>query len=168
MQSVYSAAPANWALSWRVLFLCWDAVGIFCCPNRLGPHLESPTPMQRCSRCIQQPLATGPTVCESYSSAEMQSVYSAAPTGWALSLGVLFFCRDAVSIFCSPKQLGPQFGSLIPLQTCSQCILQLQPTGPYLFNAIKYQIILERITPLKENIYKNVGLISTSFLLIIF
>ena len=107
MQSVYSAAPTDWALVGSgltplqrcsrcilqpqptgpslevVLLLCRDAVGVFCSPNRLGPRWKW-----------------------SYSFAEMQSVYSTAPTDWAL--------------------VG---SGLTPLQRCSRCILQPQPAG---------------------------------------
>ena len=86
---------------------------------------------------------------ESYPSAKIQSMYSAAPLVW----GVLFFYRYAVSVFCNPSQLShsleasyssaemksvysaapadwtPRWGNLTPLQRCSRCIKQLQPTG---------------------------------------
>ena len=113
-----------------VLLLCKDAVDIFCSPYRLGYSLgesnpfgkmqsmystaqtdwvsrwESINPLQRCSRCILQPLQTGSlvgrvlplwkdavSVCyspswmgyslgESYSFAKMRSIYSTAPTDW--------------------------------------------------------------------------------------
>ena len=42
----------------------------------------------------------------SYPSVEIQSVYSTAPSDWALDEGVLPLCRDAVSIFYSPYRLG--------------------------------------------------------------
>ena len=46
MQSVYSTASADWAIigGAGVLTLCWDVVGIFYSPNRLGgvESLESP------------------------------------------------------------------------------------------------------------------------------
>ena len=107
MQSVYSTAPTNWADSW---------VGC--------------TPLQRCSQCILQPQPTGLIL------------------GWVVPP-----CRDAVSVFYSPNQLGWFLGGLYPpaemqsvystaptnwadswvgctpLQRCSQCILQPQPTG---------------------------------------
>ena len=107
MQSMYSTAPSDWTL-------CWGSL----------------TPLQRCSQCILQPQATGLFVggvlplCrdavnvfyspkrldsllgESYPSAEMQSMYSTAPSDWTLC-----------------------WGSLTPLQRCSQCILQPQATG---------------------------------------
>ena len=91
----------------------------------------SVTHLQRCSQCILQLQSTGPLVrgvlplCRdavsvfynsnrldhlygvSYPSAEMQSVYSTTPIDWTT---------------CT--------GSLTPLQRCSQCILQLQSTGP--------------------------------------
>ena len=108
MQSVYSTAPADWATGWGSL-----------------------TPLQRCSRCIQQPRLIGPLAggvlppCrdavgvfnspgwlghspgESYPPAEMQSVYSTAPADWATRLG-----------------------SLTPLQRCSRCIQQPRLIGP--------------------------------------
>ena len=45
---------------------------------------EGLTPLQRCSQCILQPQLTKPqdTLGGSYPSAEMQSVYSAAPTNF--------------------------------------------------------------------------------------
>ena len=106
-QLVYSAAPANWATHWRsltplqwsswcilqpqpigplidgVLLLCREAVGVFCSPSQLGHSLK-----------------------ESYSSAEKQLVYSAAPANWAT-----------------------HWRSLTPLQRSSWCILQPQLTG---------------------------------------
>ena len=96
MQSVYSAASTDWAIQdsrlgsltplricsrcilqpqptgpsrtlvGGVLLLCRYAVGVFCCPNRLG--------------------YPGLSLGESYSSADMQSVYSAAPVDWAIKL----------------------------------------------------------------------------------
>ena len=48
---------------------------------------------------------------ESYSSAELQLVYSTAPANWVtrrLVGGVLPLCRDAVSLFYSPSQLDHQ------------------------------------------------------------
>ena len=145
MQSVYSTALANWAtrhLHGGVLPFCRDAVSVFYSPSQLGHKTlawRSLTLLQRCSQCILQPQPTGPQdTCmeESYPSAEMQSVYSTAPANWAtrhLHGGVLPFCRDAVSVFYSPSQLGHKtlaWGSLTLLQRCSQCILQPQPTGP--------------------------------------
>ena len=65
----------------------------------------------------------------------MQSVYSATQADWATGAlvgGVLPLCRDAVSVFCNPSRLGyrsTRWGSLTPLQRCSQCILQPKPTG---------------------------------------
>ena len=87
MQSMYSIAPVDWA----------------------NTRWESLIPRQRCSRCILEPLSTGPTLVgrvlslgrdavdvfyspcrlgqhslgESYPSAEMQSVYFRAPVDWA-------------------------------------------------------------------------------------
>ena len=64
----------------------------------------------------------------------MQSVYFTAPSNRNIGHlweGVLPLCRDAVSIFSSPSQLRHRTlvgGSLTPLQRCSQCILQSQPT----------------------------------------
>ena len=133
---MYSTSPANWTL-----------IG--------GDGL---TPLQRCSRCIQHPQPIGLSLvgmvlflCRdvvglfnspsqlnshwwgwSYSSAEMQSVYSTAPANWTLIGGdgliplqrcsrciqhpqpielslvgmVLFLCRDAVGIFNIPSQLN--------------------------------------------------------------
>ena len=53
--------------------------------------------------------ATGHLLGRVFPSAEMQSVYSAAPADWATGhlLGrVLPLCRDAVGVFCSPGRLG--------------------------------------------------------------
>ena len=118
MQSVYSTAPADWVIKTLlggVLLLCRDAVGVFCILSRLG-HQDtswgSLTPLQRCSRCILQPQPTGSSrhfLGESYSSAEMQSVYSTAPADWVIKTllgGVLLLCRDAVGVFCILSRLG--------------------------------------------------------------
>ena len=117
------------------------------------------TPLQRCSLCIIQPQPTGLRwFCvisrtligwRFYPSAEMQSVYYTAPANWAQMvlchiqdthwMEVLPLCRDAVCVLYSPTQLGsdgfvsyPEHslgGGFTPLQRCSQCILQPQPTG---------------------------------------
>ena len=66
----------------------------------------------RCSWYLLQPQPTRPpgyTLMESFSSAEMQSVYSAAPTDWTTSTligGDLPFSRDAVGVFYNPSWLG--------------------------------------------------------------
>ena len=70
----------------EVLPLCRDAVGVFYSPSQLGHSLEESNP-----------------------SAEMQSMYSIAPTDWAI-----------------------HWKSFTPLQRCSRCILQPQPTGPFI------------------------------------
>ena len=166
-------------------------------------HCGSLTPLQRCSRCILQPQATGSVISgnssweshpsadmqpmystapadrashisghsswESYPSAEMQPMYSTAPADRAshirtLIVGVLPLCRDAADVFYSPSRPGQSYpgqslwesyasaemqpmystapadrashiqdthrGILTPLQRCSRCILQTQPTGP--------------------------------------
>ena len=128
MQSVYSAAPADWALVGRVLPFCRDAVGVFCSPSRLSSRWAGLTLLQRCSRCILQPQPTELSLGGSYPSAEMQSVYSAAPADWALVGRVLPFCRDAVGVFRSPSRLSSRWAGLTLLQRCSRCILQPQPT----------------------------------------
>ena len=108
IQSVYSTASANWATRWGHLI-----------------------PLLRCSWCILQPQPTGPLVGS-----------------------VLPICWDAVGVFYSPSQLGhllgasypfaemqfvystasanwaTRWGSLTPLQRCSQYILQPQLTRP--------------------------------------
>ena len=55
MQSVYFAASVNWAHVGGILPLWRDAVGGFYNPSWLRPCWESPTPLQRCSRCVLQP-----------------------------------------------------------------------------------------------------------------
>ena len=118
MQSVYSTALANWTtrrLVGGALPLCRDAVSLFYSPCQLD-HQEtcggSLTSLQRCSQSILQPQPIGPPEDlwgESYLSAEMQSVYSTAPANWAtrrLVGRVLPLCKDAVSLFYHPSQLG--------------------------------------------------------------
>ena len=138
-----------------VLALWRDAVDVFCSPYQLGhllgesyPSAEmqsaysaalddwttrwgSLTYLQRCSRCILQPLTTRPLV------------------GDPLPL-----CKDAVGVFCSPWRLGhslgipylsakmqsvysaalddwaTRWGSLTSLQRRSRCILQPLTTRP--------------------------------------
>ena len=114
MQTVYSTAPTDWANlrlfsvvypghSLGVLPLCRDAVGVFYCSGRLGLRLFS---------VISRTLIGG-----FIHSAEMQTVYSTAPTDWANlrlfsvvypghSLGVLPLCRDAVGVFYFSGRLG--------------------------------------------------------------
>ena len=157
---MYSTAPANWTLIGgdgliplqrcsrfiqqpqpieltlvgMVLFLCRDAVGIFNSPSQLDSHWWG----------------------WSYSSAEMQSVYSTSPANWTLIGGDgLFLCRDVVGVFNSPSQLNSHWwgwsyssaemqsvystapanwtliggDGLIPLQRCSRCIQHPQPIG---------------------------------------
>ena len=133
-----------------------------------GTCWESFTLRQRCKRCILQSQPTGlpgHSLGESYPSAEMQSVYSAARAEWAtghllgefypstemqtvysavtadwatrtLVGGVLPFCRDAVSVFCSHIRLGhpdTRWGSLTLLQRCSHCILKSQMTEQHYY-----------------------------------
>ena len=138
-----------------VLSVCRDIVGVFCSLSRLGHSLRASNPsaemssvysaasadwatrwgrltrLQRYRRCILQPQPTRPLVEE-----------------------VLPVCRDVVGVFYSPSRLGhslresypsaeissvyhtasadwaTRWGSLTPLQRCSRCILQPQPTGP--------------------------------------
>ena len=125
-------SSADWATHWRSLTLSRDAVGVFYSLSRLDHRTfeDGLTPLQRSSRCILHPQPTGPLFgrvlpfCReavdvfldpsqlslwlwwSYSSVEMQSVYSTAPADWAT-----------------------RWRSLTFLQRCSRCILQLQPTG---------------------------------------
>ena len=145
MQLVYSTAPANLTtrtLVEEVLLLSRDAVGIFYSLSQLD-HQDtcrgSLTPQQRRSWYILQPQPTWPPghlLRESYSSAEMQLVYSTASaslTTRTLVEGVLLLSRDAVGIFFSPSQLDHEdtcWGSLTPQQKCSLYILQPQPTWP--------------------------------------
>ena len=109
MQLVYSTAPADWATRWGNLTrptLCRDAVGVFYSPSRLGHSLGESYPLQRCSWCILQPQPTGPLVggiLPAPHSAEMQLVYSTAPTDWATRWGSLTPCRDAVGVFYNPS-----------------------------------------------------------------
>ena len=118
-----------------VLSLCRDAVGVFLSPNQLGnTRYGTLIPLQRCSRSILKSQPTGShSLWDSYPSVEMQSVYSSVPTNWVtLAIGDLSLCRDAVGVFLSPNQLGhTRYGSLIPLQRCSRCILKSQPTGSH-------------------------------------
>ena len=77
----------------------------------------------------------GHSLEESYPSAEMQSVYSTAPTNKATHYVCVWeavtLCRDAVGVFCSPSRLSHLLrGGLTPVQRCSQRILQAQPTWP--------------------------------------
>ena len=136
MQSMYSTAPADWStlVAW-VLHLWRDAVGVFYSSSRLVyTRCRSLTPLKRCSQCILQLQPIGPhSLRESYTSEEMQSMYSTAPADWStLVAGVLHLCRDAVNVFYSSSRLvHTRCGSLTPLQRCSQCILQLQPIGPH-------------------------------------
>ena len=99
MQSVYSTAQADWTHVGEFLLLCRDAVDVFYSPSRLDPRWGSLTPLQRCSRCILQPKPTGPTLGNSYSSAEMQSMYFTAQADWTHVGGVLPLCKDAVGVF---------------------------------------------------------------------
>ena len=86
----------------KVLPLCKDAVSVFYSPSRLSPdgliscqntRWKCLTLLQRCSRCILKPQATGPwwfnimsehSLEKSYPSIEMQTVYSKARADWAL------------------------------------------------------------------------------------
>ena len=140
MHTVYYAALANWetrTFVGRVLPLYGDAVGVFCSSSSLG-HLDtrwgSLATLKRCNRCILQPQPTrqpGHSLGESYHSAEMQSVYSIAPTEWATMIlvgTVLPLCRDTVGVFSCSGRLSNQdtrWGSLTPLQRCSRYVLQL-------------------------------------------
>ena len=91
MLSVYFAAPADWTnrtFVGGILLFCRDAVSVFGSPSRLDQQdirWGNLSRLQRCSQCILQPQPTEPTGHsrgESYSSAEMQSVYFAAPADW--------------------------------------------------------------------------------------
>ena len=87
--SITGSSPLDYLVSYPLvegLPLCREKVGVFNSPNRLGHSLER----------------------ESYPWAEMQSMYSTAPTDWATRWR----------------------GSLTLGQRCSRCILQPQPTGP--------------------------------------
>ena len=145
IQSVYSSAPAYWAtghlLRESLLSICRNAV-YSTAPVDWTTRCGSLTPPQRCSRCILQPQLTRPLIAgdlplcrdavgvsyspswldhslsESYPSAEMQSVYSTAATDWTT-----------------------HWGSLTPVQRCSRCILQSQPTGP----------LVEGVLPLRRD-----------------
>ena len=148
MQSVYSAALADWATGHSLVgggsYLSAEMQSVFSAPladQAIGHFLgKGLTPLQRCSQCILQPKPTGP-----------QDIL------WGR---VLPLCRDVVGVFCSPSRLGHRTffgggsylsaemssvfsapladqarghflgGGLTPLQRCSQCILQPQPTGP--------------------------------------
>ena len=111
VQSVYSKTPGGWAtghLLGGLLPICRGAVGVFCSPSRLGHWTlvgRALSPLLRCSGCILQSQPVGPldTCWEgSYPFAEVQSVYSAVPAGWAtwhLLGGLLPHCRGAVGVF---------------------------------------------------------------------
>ena len=100
--------------------------------NGQDPRWKSLTPLQRCSWCILQFQPTGPSLEESYPFAKMQLMYSTVPADRTLVGRVLPLCRDAVDVFYSPSRQDPRWRSLTPLQRCSWCILQSQPTGPSL------------------------------------
>ena len=97
MQSVYSTAPADWAshirtlVSGGVLTLSKDAVGLFYSPNRLGQSYQdtcfrwSLTPLVYSTAPNDGPVILGHSFPVGfYPSVKMQSVYSTAPTDWAL------------------------------------------------------------------------------------
>ena len=131
-----------------IVFCCLSQLGqdllesrhqIVLCQNQ-DTHQGSLTLLQKCSHCILLPQPTGPrftgvstldcfvskpghSLGEPYSSAEMQSLYSAALADWAkiywsldirlfcvktrtLIRGALLFCRNAVIVFCCLSQLG--------------------------------------------------------------
>ena len=66
----------------------------------------------------------------------MHMVYSTAPTDRAtrtLVMKVSPLCRDAVGVLYSPNRQGHQdtrYEGVTPLQGCSWCVVQPQPTGP--------------------------------------
>ena len=105
----------------EVLTLFRDIVGVFCSPSRLGSRWGSPTPLQRCNHSVLQPQPTGPSLMESYPSAEMHSVYSTAPTDWVFVGGVLPVCRDVAGVFCRPSRSGLRWGIPTRLQRCNRC-----------------------------------------------
>ena len=91
MQSVHSAVPAAWINLLGESYPSFkDAVGVCCSPNRLSQLVEGVLSLlQRISQCILQPQPTGPTRWrESYPSAEIQSVYSAAPSDRVCATGL--------------------------------------------------------------------------------
>ena len=102
---------------WRdVLPLCREAVGVFYSSSRMGhPKL---------------------IVGTSYSSAEMQSLYSTAPVNWAIghSLGESYPIAEMQTVFSTAPTDWTTGHSLrerlTPLQRCNQCILQPQLIGP--------------------------------------
>ena len=145
----YSTAESRRGVS---SLFCREA---FFCPRRWDSHIQdtylgSLTSLQRCGCCILLPRATGP------SSAEMQPVYSTAPTDWVivggvsypsaekhsaaltdgtvisriLIWGVLPLCKDAVAVFSCLGRLGPL------LQRCNRCILQPQLIGSLLVGCL--------------------------------
>ena len=98
---------------------------LFSVISRTLVWVEYLTPLQRCSRCIQQPDLTGPpghSLAESYPSTEKQSVYSTAlsPADWATR-----------TIFRE---------GLTPLQRCNRCILH-PPNAAWAKNMHKFLFI---------------------------
>ena len=52
--SAYSASPVDWVkvhLLCGILPLCWEAVGLFCCPSRLSKQDTHLSLLKRSSRC---------------------------------------------------------------------------------------------------------------------
>ena len=106
MQSVYSAAPANWA---KDLIKCYGS-------RPSGPVSDSNEKVL----CIPQ-------------SSSITGTWSwdclVSYPGHLLE-GVLPLCRDAIGILYSPSRLGYLLGNFTPLQRCRSCILQPQLIGP--------------------------------------
>ena len=128
-QSVYSTAHSRLGPVGRILPFCRDAVGVFNSAQPIGACWENLTLLQRSSRYIQQPTADWGLLGESYPSAEMQSVYSTAPSRLGLVGRILPFCRDAVGVFYSPQPIGACWENLTLLQRSSRCIQQ--PTADW-------------------------------------
>ena len=126
----------------RVLLFCRDAVSVFCSsPSWLGHRrlIEEDLPFCRdaVGVCTPPPISrlgyrTLVGGGESYLSAEMPSVYSAAPSTGHL-LGESYPSAEMQSVYsAAPTPQDTCWGSLTLLQRCSRCILQPphQPTGP--------------------------------------
>ena len=140
MQSVYSTVPADWVTRWesltplqrcsqfilqsqptgllvgRVLQLDRDAVSVFysqCIPQSQSTGLLVGKVLHLYRDAVSlfySPSRLGYSLGRSYTSAEMQSMYSTLPADWAT-----------------------RWEGLTARQRCSQCILQSQQTGLCIF-----------------------------------
>ena len=142
MQSVYSTVPVDWLQDtlWRSLTPLQKCSRRTLQPQSTGPldtRWGSLTPLQKCSRCILQSQSTG---YRTLFGGVFPPCRNAVGIFYSPSLlvhrtlvgGVLPPCWNAVGVFYSPSLLGHRTlvrgGGLTPLQKCSRCILQPQPT----------------------------------------